>query len=214
MNTSSPTPGPARVVLRVLAVAILWGASAAHAKAIDDLHAFVTQFQTAQGEFTQRVESTTKHVSQSSGTFVFARPGRFRWIYTKPYEQALFADGQTLTIYDKDLAQATTRKLTDALGSTPAALLFGENTLEKSFDLSDDGSADGIDWLIAIPKTKDTSFTRIRIGFRSGALAAMALDDALGQKTLLTFSGVQRNVAVAPNTFHFVAPKGVDILSQ
>lgn len=204
-----------RSLSAVLTVALTLGITrAAGAAALDDLHAFVAQFKTAQGEFSQRVESTTQHVSQSSGNFVFARPGRFRWIYTMPYEQALYADGATLTVYDKDLSQATVRKLTDALSSTPAAILFGDTALEKAFDLTEDGAADGVDWLLAVPKSKDTSFTRIRIGFRAGTLAAMELHDALGQKTLLTFSSVLRNVPVTPDTFRFVAPKGVDVLNQ
>ncbi len=201
-------------------MACLWALSAAFATgnaragAIDELHTFVTQFQTAEGDFTQRVLSTNQKVTQSSGNFVFARPGRFRWAYVKPYEQVLYADGQTLTMYDKDLSQATVRKLGDALGSTPAAILFGETALDRAFALSDDASQDGVDWLIATPKSKDTSFTRIRIGFKGGALAAMELFDALGQKTELTFSNVVRNVAVTPDTFHFAAPKGVDVLTQ
>jgi outer membrane lipoprotein carrier protein len=97
----------------------------------------------------------------SSGTFVFARPGKFIWTYQKPYEQLLQADGETMYIYDKDLNQVTTRKLGNALGSSPAAILFGSNDLEKNFTLAEGGTRDGLEWLNATPKNKDTTFEQI-----------------------------------------------------
>ncbi len=188
--------------------------STAQAGSLEALRSFVAQFQSAQGDFSQRVESTNQHVTQSSGSFVFSRPGRFRWSYSKPYEQLIIADGQKLTQFDRDLNQVTVKKITDALGATPAAILFGEGNLDKTFDLTDDGSHDGFDWVRAVPKSKDTSFVQVRIGFRNGELAAMDLDDALGQKTHLVFSNLQRNVPIGPDTFKFVAPAGADVLQN
>ena len=83
---------------------------------------------------------TGKAAPVSTGTFLFARPGKFIWTYVKPYEQLLQADGEQLYIYDKDLNQVTVKKLGNALGSSPAAILFGSNDLEKNFTLSEAGS--------------------------------------------------------------------------
>jgi outer membrane lipoprotein carrier protein len=187
---------------------------AARADAIDDLHAFSAQTKTAKGNFVQRVQSRVKASAPTSGDFVFARPGRFRWSYTKPYEQLLVADGEKLSIYDKDLNQVTVRKLGDALGSTPAAILFGSSDLDRSFDLKDAGVRDGVAWLDARPKGKDTQFEKISIGFRNGELAAMELRDALGQTTTLEFSNVERNPKVDASTFAFTPPKGADVLQN
>jgi len=196
-------------------VALLASSGLAHAGALDDLKAFATGTQTAKGTFTQKVVSRSAKAPQAtSGDFVFARPGRFRWAYTKPYEQILVADGTTLSIYDKDLNQVTTRKLGDALGGTPAAILFGSNDLDKNFALADAGTRDGLAWLDATPKAKDTAFEKISIGFRNGELAAMELHDALGQVTQLVFSGVERNPKVDPSTFVFTPPKGADVLKN
>jgi outer membrane lipoprotein carrier protein len=190
----------------------------AHANALDDLHAFASQTKTAKGSFVQHVQSRTKASAPTSGDFVFARPGRFRWSYTKPYEQLLVADGEKLSIYDKDLNQVTVRKLGDALGSTPAAILFGSSDLDKSFDLKDAGVRDGVAWLDASPKSKrgdePSQFEKISIGFRNGELAAMELKDALGQTTLLEFSNVERNPKVDASTFAFTPPKGADVLQN
>ncbi len=185
----------------------------AEAGGLEALHSFVSQFQSARGEFVQRVSNGQK-TTQSSGQFIFARPGKFRWSYQKPYEQVIVADGERLTVFDRDLNQVTVRKLNDALGATPAAILFGDNALDKSFDLKDAGSRDGIDWLEATPKSHDTTFERIDIGFRGAELASMQLHDALGQTTELVFSHVERNVPVTADTFRFVPPAGADVLQN
>ena len=198
------------VGLLLLAVAI-----GARGAALDDLRAFASQTKTAKGSFTQRITSRSAMASQpSSGTFAFARPGRFRWTYEKPYEQLLVADGDRLSIYDKDLNQVTVRKLGDALGNTPAAILFGSEDLDRRFELRDTGVRDGLSWVEATPKSRDTQFERISIGFRDGTLAAMELRDALGQTTLLSFSNVERNAKLDPGLFTFVPAKGVDVVQD
>ena len=207
-----------RTVRRIaigLGIVLLAIIANARAGSLDDLHGFATQTKTAKGNFTQKVLSRTQKPSQpTSGEFVFARPGKFRWTYSKPFEQLLVADGTKLSIYDKDLNQVTVSKLGDALGTSPAAILFGSNDIDRNFDLKDTGERDGVSWLEATPKSKGTNFEKISIGFRAGELAAMELRDALGQVTLLEFSNVERNPKVDPSAFVFVAPKGADVLNN
>ena len=128
---------------------------------------------------------------------MFARPGKFIWTYQKPYEQLLQADGDQLYIYDKDLNQVTVKKLGDALGSSPAAILFGSNDLEKNFTLTEAGTRDGLEWLNATPKAKDTAFEQISIGLRNGTPEAMELQDSFGQTSVLTFQKFEKNPASA-----------------
>lgn len=186
------------------------------AGAIDQLHQFAKETRSARGSFVQQVSSRARRATPpASGEFSFERPGKFRWAYLKPYEQVIVADGKTLSIYDKDLKQATVKKLDEALGATPAAILFGANDLEQRFTLKEAGTRDGVEWLEAVPKSKDTAFERIAIGFRSGSngeLAGMELKDALGQTTTLSFSGIERNARIAPEVFRLDLPKGVDVL--
>jgi chaperone LolA len=194
-------------------------AAGVQAAALDQLKTFVSTVKSAKGEFVQRQVKTGKDgavrvTGTSSGTFTFARPGKFSWQYTKPYEQLLQADGQTLVIYDKDLNQVTERKLDNALGSSPAAILFGSNDLEKNFILKEGAVKDGIEWLELTPKSKDTQFERIAIGFKSGGLEGMELRDAFGNVTLLTFSDIQKNPSLSANQFRFQVPKGADVLKQ
>ncbi|WP_137926667.1 outer membrane lipoprotein chaperone LolA [Cupriavidus sp. 2SB] len=199
-------------------LALLAAVPAAQAAATDQLQTFVTTVKSARGEFTQKQikgqGADTKVAGTSSGTFAFARPGKFTWRYTKPYDQLLQADGQTLYIYDKDLNQVTERKLDGALGSSPAAILFGSNDLGKNFDVKNGATRDGVEWLDLTPKAKDTQFERIAIGFKGGNLEAMELRDAFGNTTMLTFTGIQKNPPLPADAFRFTVPKGADVMKQ
>src|SRR4051812_40375450 len=171
-------------------------ANNASAAALDQFKSFVAGTKSASGDFTQtqvRKSASGKAAPVSTGTFVFARPGKFIWTYQKPYEQLLQADGEQLFIYDKDLNQVTIKKLGDALGSSPAAILFGSNDLEKNFALADGGTRDGLEWLQATPKAKDTTFEQISIGLRNGVPEAMELRDTFGQTSVLTFKKFEKN---------------------
>ena len=190
----------------------------ASASALDQFKTFVGSTKAAKGEFTQRqvkmMDGSAKVSNSSTGTFVFARPGKFIWTYQKPYEQLLQADGEKLYIYDKDLNQVIVKRLGDALGSSPAAILFGSNDLEKNFTLKDAGTKDGLEWLEATPKAKDTTFDRIGIGLKDGVPQAMELRDSFGQVSLLSFKKFEKNPALAADQFRFVVPKGADVFQQ
>ena len=190
----------------------------AQASALEQFKAFVAGTKSARGEFTQRMvkeEGGKMRVSSTAnGVFLFARPGKFIWTYQKPYEQILQADGEKLFIYDKDLNQVTIKILGNAIGTSPAAILFGSNDLEKNFTLSEGGLREGIEWLQAIPKAKDTSFEKIGIGLKDGVPVAMELRDSFGQISLLSFTKFDKNPSLPANQFHFTLPKGADVLQQ
>jgi len=187
----------------------------AEAAALERFREFVRATQSASADFDQRVtDRNGKLVQQSKGSFILQRPGKFRWLYAKPVDQLIVGDGARVWIYDKDLNQVTVRKLSRALGSTPAALLAGSNDVEKAFDLSDGGTRDGLEWLEAKPKEREAGFERVRMGFGAGGIQAMELVDHFGQTTLLKFSNLARNPKVDPTEFKFTPPKGADVLGE
>lgn len=197
-------------LLFVLAVA-----GSAHAGGVDRLKAFAAGARTAEADFTQTVSDRNGRVTQqASGTMAFARPGKFRWDYSKPYEQVIVGDGAKLWLYDADLEQVTVKPLGEVIAGTPAALLAGDNAIEKFFVLKDAGVADGLEWLEATPKNKDTTFERIRMGFRGDTLAQMELFDFFGQRTTLKLSRMVRNPALPASRFTFTPPKGADIIGE
>ena len=85
-----------RPLLAILAAALLWP-TWAQADAVDALRSFVKDVQSGRGAFTQVVFSPDGAKKKtSSGSFEFLRPNRFRFDYTKPYEQQIVADGQPI----------------------------------------------------------------------------------------------------------------------
>jgi chaperone LolA len=203
------------VLKKLIAIATLALPMLAHAGGVDRLKAFIAGARTAEAEFTQTVSDKSGRVTQkASGTMAFQRPGKFRWDYRAPYEQVIVGDGSKLWLYDVDLEQVTVRQLGDVISGTPAALLAGDDAIEKYFNLKDAGSSGGLEWLEATPKTKDTTFDRIRMGFRGDVLAEMELYDHFGQRTSLKLSDLQRNPRLPASRFKFVPPKGVDLIGE
>ncbi len=201
---------------KLLALLLLVLPVVAHAGATDKLKTFIASTRSGQADFTQTVlDRNGKSIQSASGTMQFVRPGKFRWVYQKPYEQYIVGDGEKFWLYDVDLNQVTERKLDAALGSSPAALLAGSNEIERGFTLKDDGEQAGLDWLEAKPRSADTSFESIRMAFDAqSALVTMELRDSFGHDTVLHFSNMQRNPQLSPQLFNFVPPKGADVLGS
>ncbi|HEV7914336.1 MAG TPA: outer membrane lipoprotein chaperone LolA [Albitalea sp.] len=200
---------------KYLAASVIAVASfAARADAVDTLKDFVANVKTGHANFTQTVTSPDGAKKKtSSGSFDFSRPNRFRFTYAKPFEQVIVADGQKVWIFDADLNQASSRKFSQALGATPAALLAG-GSLEKDFDLAALPPKDGIDWAQATPKVKDGPFQSVRIGFKGKDLSAIEITDSFGQRSYLQFTQFAPNVPLAPEKFKFTVPPGADLIEQ
>jgi outer membrane lipoprotein carrier protein len=205
----------ARAIVAAVLAGAAWLASvAAMAAPVDTLRDFVRDVKSGRAQFTQVVTSPDGAKKKtSSGSFEFVRPNRFRFVYAKPFEQTIVADGEKVWIYDADLNQVSSRKFSAALGATPAALLAG-GSLDTDFDLSNMPAHDGLEWAEATPKSKDGAFQSVRVGFRGKDLAALEIIDSFGQKSLLTFSAFAPNAAVPAESFHFSAPAGADVVEQ
>ena len=194
----------------------------AWAGGLESLETFIRTVKTARTDFTQTVtmpakEGQSARSKTSSGTFEFARPGHFRFVYKKPFEQSIVADGQTLWLYDVDLNQVTARKQSQVLGSTPAALIASAadmRALQADFGLSADADQDGLEWVRAVPKAKDSALQTVRVGFKSGELAVLEIVDSFGQRSSLRFTAFQTNPALDAAVFQFKPPAGADVIRQ
>jgi len=198
----------------------------AMANGLESLEKFIRATTSGRADFTQTVTSPAREgqaarVRTSSGTFEFVRPNRFRFHYRKPFEQLIVADGQTLWLYDADLNQVTARAQAQALGSTPAALIAAApslQALQAEFTLANVPARDGLQWVLATPRSKDSALQSIRVGLREGEqgveLAALEITDSFGQRSVLTFSRVQLNAAIAADVFRFRPPPGADVIRQ
>lgn len=199
----------------VISLAAMCLAVSAQAGAIDKLNRFLDTTRTLRADFAQIVVAKNgKRPQQSVGVMMVSRPGKFRWQIDKPYDQLLVGDGEKIWMYDPDLRQVTVKKMDAALGSTPAALLVGGSTLEKNFTLRELGEREGMEWLEATPKSPDSGFEKLQVGFVGDDLKAMELFDNFGQVTSLVFSNVQRNPSLPAANFRFVPPVGADVIGE
>jgi outer membrane lipoprotein carrier protein len=191
------------------------GVSQAWAGGVESLKAFISEVRSARTEFVQTVaDQAGKKIQESRGSFQFARPGKFRWVYQKPFEQVIVGDGAKVWVYDKDLNQVTVKALGDALGSSPAALLAGSNNVDEAYTFSAMPRDGGVDWVEAVPKDPESSFERMRVGFRKSVLETMQLHDRLGQVTTIRFTKVERNPKLAADVFKFTPPADADVVGD
>lgn len=187
---------------------------AAKASGLDQLKSFLDTNRSARGVFTQTVIAKSgRKPQESAGIFALQRPGKFRWSYEKPYKQLLVSDGDKLWSYDPDLKQVAVKKLGTAFGSSPAALLAGQD-LGKYFVLKEGTAADGIEVVEATPKGGDASFERVKIGFVANQPVNMEIHDSFGQVTVLRFTRFEANPALPAALFRFVAPAGADVVGE
>ena len=211
----------------LLAVAVLaLSANMATASSLETLEKFLKSTKSGRADFTQVVTPPAKagqavaRTKTSTGQFSFMRPTRFRFDYLKPFPQVIVADGQTLWLYDADLDQVTARQQAQALGSTPAALVATAsdlNALQKEFSLEAQTDADGLQWVQATPKNRESTIQSVRMGLRMEgsqvSLGKLEILDAMGQRSVLSFERFEVNPAsMGAAQFTFAVPKGVSVI--
>jgi outer membrane lipoprotein carrier protein len=207
---------------RILAVLLALAAGAAQAGGIEALEAFIKNAKTGRATFTQVVtapqrEGQPARTRNSSGSFEFVRPSKFRFDYKKPFEQVIVADGQTLWLYDVDLNQVTARKQDAVLGSTPAALIASAPdlaSLKKDFELQSAPDKDGLQWVVATPKNKEGQLRNMSLGFRGEELAKLEIMDGFGQRSVISFEKMELNAQLPSERFQFKPPQGAAVVKQ
>lgn len=187
----------------------------ASADPVQRLKSFYQTTPAMKAQFKQTVlDKQGRKVQEVNGTMQLLRPGKFRWDYFKPYVQLIVGDGTKVWLYDPELNQVTVRTLDHILGSSPAALLAGNLDVEKIFDLKDAGDEHGLEWVEARPTDKDGGFDHVLLGFKGDQLAEMELHDNFGQTTVIEFFKLERNPKLTQQMFHFVPPKGADVVGE
>ena len=211
--------------LAALSLAALAWVGAVRADSLDTLSQFLQTTRSARAEFTQTVqlpprEGQAQRPKISSGLFSFQRPARFRFEYQRPYPQVLVGDGNTLWVYDVDLAQVTARAQDKALASTPVALIAAATdltALQRDFELKAQPEQEGLHWVQATPRARESGVQSLRVGLRASergvAMERLEIVDAMGQRSLVQFSRIETNpVGLGPSAFQFTPPPKVEVI--
>ncbi|MEZ2624724.1 outer membrane lipoprotein chaperone LolA [Paenalcaligenes hominis] len=200
--------------ISVLALGLTASAMVYAQSATQQLQQFVQQVHSASGQFSQStIDAQGASRPAQTGEFAFKRPGKFKWSVLKPYEQLVISDGKQLYQYDPDLNQLTQRGVDQAIGTSPAAILFGSGQLEDSFVLEDRPDEEAVQWLRATPKSNDAGFTYVDIAFKNQLPIRLVLLDSFDQRTIIDLTQVNTQAGLADSTFQFKAPSGVDVVT-
>ena len=187
----------------------------AMADGIASLKKFYKETHAMRADFYQVVtDKRGQKIQEVYGQMQLQRPNKFRWDYKKPFEQQIISDGTSVWLYDPELAQVTVRSLSKALGASPAALLAGEDTLDKNFKLVTAYRKGNLEWVSSNPKDSESGFNKISLGFKGELLQEMDMIDSFGHQTRIVFSHLQQNPVIDPQAFFFKPPKGVDVVGE
>ena len=179
--------------------------------AAKNLNKLLTGTRSMTANFSQTTKAGGK-TSNYSGTMAFARQNQFRWVTTSPSEQLIVANGNTMWVYDKDLAQATKQSAKNQVGETPALLLSGDpNQINKSFIVSQPNASKN--YYVLKPRGAG-NFKDLSISFNGGKPVMIVLNDAIGQTTSIKFSNIKMNPKISSDQFSFTPPAGTDVIEQ
>jgi len=200
----------------VLTGALLVASMHAHAgPARDRLEQFTGKLDALRGKFTQQVYDSEGRLDEtSSGTLALKAPRLFRWSYDAPFPQLIVADGDNVWIYDEDLEQVTVRKQSLEEAQSPLTVLTDLAQLDRDYKVSESGEKEGLVWLTLVPKAEEAPFRQAQLAFGDSGLARMVLEDSLGMRNQIAFSGWQVNPELDAGTFRFVPPEGVDVVGE
>ena len=187
----------------------------ASVQGLDRLRTYLDQFDSLRAKFRQEVVNRDLElVEQASGEVILKKPGRFVWNYEQPFERVIMSDGDKIWLYEADLEQVTVRRLDAGIGETPASLLTGTADVLDHFEYVDASAVEGLELIQLRPRSAESDFESIILGFDGDMLVQIALLDRLAQRTRLYLTEIERPTSVRAEDFVFLIPEGVDVIGE
>jgi outer membrane lipoprotein carrier protein len=161
------------------------------------------------------LDASGSRLQETRGHMILAQPNQFWWQTEDPFAQLLVSNGDQLWIYDEDLEQVTVQKLDLQTTSTPALLLSGNsNDIGAEFNVVMQRGDQDLVFYRLTPKDPESLYQSLRINFKNNKLSEMQIEDAMHQKTSLTFSNVIINPPIDASIFEFKVPENVDVVAM
>jgi outer membrane lipoprotein carrier protein len=151
------------------------------------------------------------------GTVAIKRPGRMRWVYTKPERKEFVSNGEQIYSYIPADKQVIVSPMPSGEQTTPALFLTGRGHLVRDFDaafIEVPGAAPGTIGLKLVPKNADPEFEWLMLAVDPTTLQLhqlVALDHQGGQSSF-TFTNLKENRNLSDKIFDFQIPRGVDVI--
>lgn len=163
---------------------------------VEEVESYLSSIDTMEGRFVQ-VTSTGNY---AEGDVALQRPGRMRFEYDEPNPTLLVADGFNLTVYDRELDEATMLPLRQ----TPLWLLLREDVSFAAEDLEilDVMERDGtIAILMQQADEPGMGTIEIHVSRDPMQLKRWIVTDAQGVETTVSLANIEYGVDFQPRTF-------------
>jgi outer membrane lipoprotein carrier protein len=153
------------------------------------------------------------------GTVAIKRPGRMRWVYTKPERKEFVSNGERIYSYIPADKQVVVSPMPAGEQTTPALFLTGRGHLVRDFQAEFaevPGAAPGTIGLKLTPRKADPEFEWLMIAVNPSTLQLqqlVALDRQGGQSSF-TFTNLKENRNLSDKIFDFQIPRGVDVITN
>ena len=173
------------------------------------------------GDFVQTYEGGVLRTKTTErGTMAIKRPGRIRFVYTKPERKEFVSDGVRLythIVADKQVIVSPAPSADD--GDVPAMFMAGKSDLARDYTptfTALPGAAPGLLTLRLVPKRADSEFESLGIGVDPKTLQIQFLTavDKQGGRSSFTFTNLKENRGLSDKDFVFRIPRGADVVTQ
>jgi outer membrane lipoprotein carrier protein len=153
------------------------------------------------------------------GTVAIKRPGRMRWVYTKPERKEFVSNGQRIYSYVPADKQVIVAPMPSTGQTTPALFLTGRGHLVRDFTATAGDSPGGLPGLTAIrlvPKKPDPELESLVLAVDPKTLQIRQLVavDGQGGRSTFTFNNLKENRNLSDKLFEFQVPRGVDVITN
>lgn len=174
-----------------------------------------------QGDFVQSYEGGVLRTRTTErGTVAIRRPGKMRFVYTKPEKKEFVSDGTRLYAYlvaDKQVIVSPAPGPDQ--GDIPAMFLAGQSDLARDYTptfTALPGAAPGLVTLTLVPKKRSAEYQSLGIGIDPKTLQIQFLTavDTQGGRSSFTFSNLKENRGLTDKHFEFRIPRGVDVVTN
>jgi outer membrane lipoprotein carrier protein len=167
-------------------------------------------------------ESTLKTLGkkqQAEGVVYVKKPGKMRWVFSRPIKQEIISDGKTLWTYRPEEKQVVVSRIIQAFESkTPSTFLAGLGNLKRDFrarfvqppaagknyslELTPVEAQGGLEKLLLVVDPKKYHIVQATV------------QDAMGNVTQVKFLKSQFNTGLSDDLFTFTPPKGVEVFQM
>ena len=153
------------------------------------------------------------------GTVSIKRPGRMRWVYTKPERKEFVSNGDRIYSYVPRDKQVIVAPMPSGDTTTPALFLTGRGHLVRDFTVEFAEMPEAGPNLVAlrlVPRKGDPEVEWLMLAVDPATLQIRHLValDRQGGRSSFSFTNLKENRNLSDKIFEFQIPRGVDVINN